>query len=732
MKHNRRLHIIFFFAIFALPLSAQSKPAAFLEYFENQNQIKITDSDGFEAGDVTYGMDLGIGDRIITMNTTAEIRLVPNGSIIKLAKNTEFRLESLQGAKGSDTNGLSLASGKLRIIAARTAGSKYEVRTSSAVCGVRGTDFGIGVIPGSMEAVAVRDGLVEFVKNTGQSVTLGAGQAADTFSPVFQAVNLSPAQLAEAFKDMDFTKLDPASVPREAPKPEPPKQTSVQPPPPPPPKEPEVQKKPGFFEPVFSFMRDYIGMEVGSVTIDRETYSRVIIQPMFSIGKFQAAFYLPIIYNNDLLNSNDWYRPGGNNEWSFGTDQDWDKEPMRGVEDILRDLALKIRFIEYGTPRDPYFFRIGNLNSFTLGHGSLMRNYANDTDFPAIRRVGVNFGADAGPVGIEAILNDLAEPEIFGSRIFIRPFYPWRLAFGFSAAADIDPGENIPSIYNSVVLDPALRGADPIFLNIGADIDLPILTGDLASLVLFADAAGLVPYLQNEYPASALETRGLITKAFLYEEDGKYKLRNYGLMAGFFGKLFILDYRVEYRQYHGIFHPGFYGNTYDRTRSRTALALLDFLADPMNPEYDKQTMGIYGDAGFTLFKHLYFEAGYFWPFEIQNGDIKVSDDDYLQIKILLGKGLIPISPFDRFQVSFFYSRYKFVPTLLNSDENDLELFDSNTVVKGEIVYPVASTIDLAVSVTTTMVRNPDGTIRYDSNGNPKWAPSIGIETRIHF
>jgi hypothetical protein len=733
MKYSRRLLTGLVLAAFALPLSAQTKPAALLEYFENQNQIRITDADGFEVSDVYYGMDLGIGDRVVTANTTAEIRLTPNGSIIKLAKNTEFRLDSMQGVKGADINGFTLASGKLRAVASRTAGSKYEVRTPTAVCGVRGTDFGVGVIPGSMEAVAVRDGLVEFIKQTGQAVTLGAGQAADTFAAVFQPINLSPAQLAEAFRDMDFTKLDPAAVPREAPKPEPPKASETPVPPalpPEPPKEP-AEKKPGAMDPVLNFLRDHIGMEVGSVTIDRETYSQVIVQPMFNIGKFRAAFYLPIIYTGDLFNSNDWYRPRGNNEWSFGTDQDWDHEPTEGVKDILRDLALKIRFIEYGNQRDPFFFKVGNLNGLTLGHGSLMRNYANDTDFPAVRRVGVNLGVDAGPVGFEAINNDLAEPEIYGARLYVRPFHPFRLGFGFSAAADIDPAGDMPEDFAALLpFDP--RDIDPIFLNVAADIDLPLFEGDIASLVLFADAAGLLPYLRNDFTLSALETRGLVTKALFYEDDGTTKLRNYGLMAGLFGNIMILDYRLEYRQYHGIFRPGFYGPAYDRTRGQSAAALLDYLADPSNPEYDKLTMGIFGEAGFTLFEHLRFEAGYLWPFEIENGDISVSEEDYLELKLILGKGLIPVKPFDGFQLSLFYSRYKFVPTLLSGDDKDLELFDANTVVKGELIYPVASTIDLAFTVTTTVVRNSDGTIRYDSNGNPKWAPSIGIETRIHF
>ncbi len=408
---------------------------------------------------------------------------------------------------------------------------------------------------------------------------------------------------------------------------------------------------------------------------------------------------------------------------------------MDAAGDLLRDLALKIRYIEYGEQRDPFFLKVGNLYDMTLGHGSLVRKFANDTDFPAVRRVGVNLGVDAGRAGFEALTADLAEPEIFGGRLYFRPLYPFRLGFGFSAAADIEPSGDLS---DPIAADFALalgsdpRDVDPIFIGIAADIDFPLFEGDLASMIFFVDGAGLLPYLRNEYAASVLETRGLVTDALFYEDGGGLKLRNYGLMAGVFGNFAMLDYRLEYRQHHGIFRPGFFGPGYDRARGLQSAELLAYLADPSNPDFDVTTLGIYGEAGFTLFQHLRFEAGYLWPFEMDGGDIVVSKDDYLEMKLILEAGLIPVSPFDRFQFSLFYSRYRFVPTLIDGDDQDLELFDANTIVKGELVYPVAPTIDLALTVTTTVVRNSDGTIRYDSDGDPKWAPSIGIETRIHF
>ncbi len=703
---------------------AQGKPVAILEYFDNPKGIEILDSEGYKVVEVYFGMQLSEGDRIHTTASTAELRLSPNGSIVKLSRNTEFRIESLSGGKSPDTNAFSLVSGKLRTVAAKKMGSSYEVRTPSAVCGVRGTDFGMEVLEGVREGVAVREGVVEFAKKTGERISLTAGQAADVFAPVFQPISLTPAQMEELFKDVPFEKLDPAKVPREVPPPR------VETPPPVSPKQeaPPPSPKPGPFD----FLKDRLAMEIGSVTINEQTYSRLILQPTLSIGKLRAALYLPIIYSGDLFNPNDYYRPKGNNEWSFGTDKNWNKEPEEGVRDLFRDLALKIQYIEYGSQRDPFFFKVGNIHNVTVGHGSLVRDYANDTDFPAVRRVGLNLGIDAGPVGLEALTADLAEPEIFASRIYLRPFYPWKLALGFSAALDSDPSGDLPSIMGTTPVSPIIRNVDPVPVALAIDLDLPILQGDLLSFVLFADAAGLIPYLRRDFPASVLGTQGFITKALFDQEDGELKVRNYGLMAGAMGSISLFNWRLEYRQYHGIFRLGYFDSLYDRSRPLEAKKILDYLANPSDPAYDKVTLGVYGDGGFTLFKKLTFKVGYFWPWEMEGSTIRTSDNDQLDVSLLLDKGLVPVPPFSGMRFSFLYRRTQFIPTLLHGESKNLDLFDANTVVKGELVYPIAPTLDLAISFTTTVDRDSSGAILYDADGKPKRSTSIGIETRIHF
>ncbi|MBT3273338.1 MAG: hypothetical protein HN368_09300, partial [Spirochaetales bacterium] len=145
-----------------------------------------------------------------------------------------------------------------------------------------------------------------------------------------------------------------------------------------------------------------------------------------------------------------------------------------------------------------------------------------------------------------------------------------------------------------------------------------------------------------------------------------------------------------------------------------------------NPQEVETISGIYGEAGFTITDKFRFEAGYMWPWE---SDFTFGEDDYIHLEAQLFSGLIPVIDISG---SITYDRTKFIPTLINGDANGLSLFDANTVLKGELIYPIAPTLDVAILITTTTAHNDDGEVLLDTNGNTKISPSVSIETRIHF
>ena len=728
--------------LLAIPAAAifaqDGAPVAVLEYFDNPDGVFILTSDGQDLFP-EYGMELFPGDRLKTAQSVAEIRLDPNGSLIKLAMNTDFVIDTLQQRGGAEANTFSLVAGKLKAVAARTGVAQYQIKTQTAVCGVRGTTFGLQVIAGQIDAALVETGLVTFQKiATGEVLELGAGQFANTFADVFAAVAVTPEQMAGFFEGIEEfigENMNPDAVPGNEPVEEEAAEAEA------PPEEPiteaptveepaaEAAAGPSFMDPIMDYLRDVLGMQIGSITIEGKTYSKAVLQPNFTMGKLKLGLYLPIIYESNMFDPDDWYRPKGNDEWSFGTDYDFDEDPIGYVEDILSDTFLKIRYLEWGKQRDKFYLKVGNLNNMTIGHGLLMRNYANDDNFPAIRRIGLNTGLDLGGFGLEAVVNDLAEPEIFGGRIYFRPFGGFRLAFGFSGIVDIDPAGEIPIDPDSIpTAERQEEVGNPIFINAGFDVDLPIMENDFLSIVLFGDIGGMIPYLRNSI-TNGTDTinKGLIFQA-LYNPDadieaGELPLRNYGIAAGVLGNILIMDYRLEYRKYTGTFRPTFFNKNYDRSRGDYATQIANELLTPKSIE---TIVGVYGEAGFTITDKFRFRAGYMWPWK---DDFTFGDEDYLHLEAELFRGLIPVVDIHG---SIAYDRYKFIPTLIGKEAN-LSLFDANTVVKAEVIYPIAPTLDLAILVTTAVVYDGEGNVMLNVNtGKPKVNPSISIETRVHF
>jgi len=109
------------------------------------------------------------------------------------------------------------------------------------------------------------------------------------------------------------------------------------------------------------------------------------------------------------------------------------------------------------------------------------------------------------------------------------------------------------------------------------------------------------------------------------------------------------------------------------------------------------------------------------------------ENDYLHFSVTLKPDVIPVVGVHG---SLTYDRTGFVGSML--DDNDkfdfggFSFVDENTVLKGEIIVPVAPTLDMAATLASSLERDGDGNVVYDENGktNPYYA--FTIDTRIHF
>ncbi len=480
-----------------------------------------------------------------------------------------------------------------------------------------------------------------------------------------------------------------------------------------------------------SWFHDHLGMEMGSVTMDGESYSKVVLAPELKMGRVKLGLYLPVIYKNDLFDPSSWYRPSGNNEWDFGA-QYWETDTVSALMDVAADLILKVKYLEYGQPlEDPFFFKIGNLHDLTIGHGLIMRNYRNDGDFPSVRRTGVNTGFDFGGFGFEAFANDLPVPDIVGARLYVRPIKNFALAFGVSGVADMAAGKDLAESSNPLWKKVADKFA---FLGGGVDLDLPIIKStEMLGLRAFADAAVTVPYILEDF-VSPLDGTTTISSGLKTDLIWDGEPRNWGPAAGLLGNVLYIDWRLEYRYFNGLFRPAFFDSTYERGRSANVQRYIGYLENPGSVSSAPTIMGIYGEAGFSLIKDkLTLLAGYMWPWDPDAGfALSAVADDEFHAGLVIRKGLIPVVALAG---AVYYDKRGLVSSLA---DGSFVFFDDKTAFAGEIEIPIPSTPNLAIGLIFKAVaeRNSSGGVVYVDDTDPskgiRMAPSITIETRFRF
>ncbi|HUX50870.1 MAG TPA: FecR family protein [Spirochaetia bacterium] len=187
--------------------------SALLVYADDENAVTVTTPDGaVSAGSI--GMEIPEGSTVTTGSSSAELQLAPNGSAIKLAPNTTFRIDALLGNPGAVANAFTLLGGKLRMVATKLAhvAEGYVVSTPTAICGVRGTDFARRYDPATNDDwLCVLDGVVDFHSPDGSRAVSVRGGTFVELDQGFVAKPVPAVWVKNNFKDIQFAK---ATLPR--------------------------------------------------------------------------------------------------------------------------------------------------------------------------------------------------------------------------------------------------------------------------------------------------------------------------------------------------------------------------------------------------------------------------------------------------------------------------------------------------------------------------------------
>lgn len=155
-----------------LTLSPLAAYAASISEAVGSVQIRKAGSQSW--GSVTgAGHVLGPGDEIKTGRGSRTVLQFDDGSKVEIGPNGSFQLEEAR----PDSAAMKFNLGFMKAWVSKALARRFQVRTPTAVCSVRGTEFGVNVADGGNTAVNVFSGLVGVGDMKGNEVLLAEGQS---------------------------------------------------------------------------------------------------------------------------------------------------------------------------------------------------------------------------------------------------------------------------------------------------------------------------------------------------------------------------------------------------------------------------------------------------------------------------------------------------------------------------------------------------------------------------
>ncbi|MFQ6043863.1 MAG: hypothetical protein ACE5PV_23665 [Candidatus Poribacteria bacterium] len=338
-------------------------------------------------------------------------------------------------------------------------------------------------------------------------------------------------------------------------------------------------------------MIELVETEDGELT----PFYRLQLRPEINLDRIGVGFDGVLLYNPD-----EGVRAESGEEWNFGN--------------YLR----AIRYFRYGHRRESLYFVYGALENMSIGHGLIMGGYSN------YDRRGLRFDVNTSLFGAETILNNLAEPSIFGGRIYLRPFHKSdisplinRLTFGATYITDIDP-------------DPKSDSEDPL-ATYSLDLNVPIIK-----------ALGLEVYNELAF------LRGLAA-----DKTG------IGNAVGTGMEFLNANFKIEYRIFNKYFQPTPFDYTYEASKPLTTIV----------------------DEGTGLQRGIYSLLAYYLPGKIRGA---IAYENYTFGHPNLYGEIVETGLIDRMSLRAFYVKHEIEDF---SDIFDLDEKSALTIRIGFEVYP---------------------------------------------
>ena len=615
----------------------------------------------------------------VTTGSGGQLRLSfpgDSGSRILLQGGTTVEVSSLITTGGRYNSRMALRAGRMRAVISKIFGSDFNIRTKSAVAGVRGTDYAMRVVPGGKDTVYVFGGkvAVQGVKGDGGLTApqiLGRGEKIGIRAGGLLLPRMKVSRRDARVFRVDYAKLFKATAPDTGNKGTTGTtgdkgttgstgdsgttgttgSTTATPPTGKTGSTGSGGKTGSSGSSSSSSSGGWLGAGIGPEVIGDKTWTKMVLAPKIAVGKFKIQLYLPVIYdaNQPLWETSRWYN---SDEWDF-----------KDFGDIVHDVLLKIKYVQYGEKEDKVFIRLGSIDDFVIGHGFMMNHYNNSVNYPSEKRVGAQLDIRFKYFGFESMIGDIYRGDIFGGRLYWMPG-GGRFAIGASYVTDVNPDEatNPKGIVSTTGLD--------------AEFRLPSL--GILTWKLFAD------YSRMMYKTSTRD----------YDLDN-----GYGFTYGVYGRLLFFQYKLAYRYLRNGFVAEYFDSFYETNRAEKFQA---FLA-----QSEADYTGWLFEMGFQKDKLGMIKLN-FQTYE-GTSTSTANYDNKLYFVLALDKGVIP-----KFHFSFEYERYNV--------ESFKKLFDSvfaTSITTFKIYWEVGEGVEMV------------GTYRryYDDDGKD-YKDNYSIQTQI--
>lgn len=272
----------------------------------------------------------------------------------------------------------------------------------------------------------------------------------------------------------------------------------------------------------------------GLTFINGDAYVRIQLQPEIPLGNIGIGFDFVLLYNPYAENAEDQFFAEDGEAW-----------------DSASTWLRLIRYISYGDPYVPFYFRLGEFDYLTIGHGSIMSGYSNHDR----RGLHLNIRKSDNRYGIETMVNDLGYPTIFGGRGFYRPFQRpenntllTRFELGATYLADIDP-------------DSLQKDEEPLDA-VGFDVGFPIIERSSFRLDLYDDFVMLNPPPNPEDFALEPIAIAATEKTKSHSENSVTEL-GWGNAVGIGFAATKAIFKFEYRTFSDGYIPAVFDYTYE-------------------------------------------------------------------------------------------------------------------------------------------------------------------------